>query len=547
MFFARLIAYLPLFILLWAVGPQVHAAENEKVAAELHAIIDSGEPVMGNQQSDDRIVEVYVFYAADRNYKPLWVRDDGPKTKARDVLKVFQDAGKLGLNPANYRIAQIERMMELKTPRELAELELLLTRSFIDFGRDINRGVVLPGDASRENAITAKEIGALTLIDGAENAHNIADYVRTLEPQSPEYQRLRGALATYRAIAAKGGFPVIAGGPALKPGMHDKRIVAIREYLRLTGDLNPDADKGGDLYDTDLIAAVKWFQYRHGLTEDGILAATTFEEMNVPVVNRVRQIELNLERRRWMDDDLGPYYILVNVADQELKVVKDGKTVHTARLVVGKPYARTPVFSDKMRYIVFNPYWNVPPNIANNEYLPKLKRNPGVLQSEHIRVFASNGSEVSPYSVNWSALDRMPYSLRQDSGGKNALGKVKFMFPNRFNVYLHDTPSKSLFNKDLRIFSHGCMRVENPLDLAELLLADQGWSRARIDSTIAEGKERIVNLKTPVRVHVTYLTAWVNKDGSMQFRRDPYKRDDQLSEVLSGALADDTPLSMSAR
>jgi len=306
MFFARLVAYLPLFILLWAVGPQVHAAENEKVAAELHAIIDSGEPVMGNQQSDDRIVEVYVFYAADRNYKPLWVRDDGPKTKARDVLKVFQDAGKLGLNPANYRIAQIERMMELKTPRELAELELLLTRSFIDFGRDINRGVVQPSDASLENAITAKEVGALTLIDGAENAHNIADYVRTLEPQSPEYQRLRGALATYRAIAAKGGFPAIAGGPALKPGMHDKRIVAIREYLRLTGDLNPDADKGGDLYDTDLIAAVKWFQYRHGLTEDGILAATTFEEMNVPVVNRIRQIELNLERRRWMDDDLRP-------------------------------------------------------------------------------------------------------------------------------------------------------------------------------------------------------------------------------------------------
>jgi murein L,D-transpeptidase YcbB/YkuD len=547
MSFARLIACLPLFILLWAAGPQALAAENEKVAAELHAIIDSGEPVMGDQQSDDRIVEIYVFYAADRNYKPLWVRDDGPKTKARDVLKVFQDASKLGLNPANYRIAQIERMMDLKTPRELAELELLLTRSFIDFGRDINRGVVLPSDASRENAITSKEVGALTLIDGAENAHNIADYVRTLEPQSPEYQRLRGALATYRAIAAKGGFPVVAKGAALKPGMHDKRIVAIRQYLRLTGDLNPDADKGGDLYDTDLIAAVKWFQYRHGLTEDGIMAATTFEEMNVPVAQRIRQIELNLERRRWMDDDLGPYYILVNVADQELKVVKDGKTVHTARLVVGKPYARTPVFSDKMRYIVFNPYWNVPPNIANDEYLPKLRRNPGVLEREHIRVFASSGSEVNPYSVNWSAISRMPYSLRQDSGGKNALGKVKFMFPNRFNVYLHDTPSKSLFNKDLRIFSHGCMRVENPLDLAELLLADQGWSRARIDSTIAEGKERIVNLKTPVPVHVTYLTAWVNKDGSMQFRRDPYNRDDQLAEVLSGALADGTPLSLSAR
>jgi L,D-transpeptidase YcbB len=200
--FARLIAYLPLVILLCLTRP-AFAVENEQVAVELHKIIDSGEPVMGDQQSDDRIVEVYVFYAADRNYKPLWVRDSGPKAKARDVLEVFRNAGKMGLNPNNYRVTQIERMMAAKTPRELAELELLLSRAFIDFGRDINRGVVLPNEASRENAITSKELGALNLIDGAENADVIADYTRTLEPQSPEYQRLKGALATYREIAER--------------------------------------------------------------------------------------------------------------------------------------------------------------------------------------------------------------------------------------------------------------------------------------------------------------------------------------------------------
>lgn len=547
MSFARLIAYLPLFILLILAAPPARAAENEQVAAELRKIIDSGEPVMGDQQSDDRIVEVYVFYAADRDYKPLWVRDNGPKAKARDVLDVFRSAGKLGLNPNNYRIAQIERMMTVTTPRELAELELLLTRAFIDFGRDINRGVVLPNEASRENAITSKELGALTLIDGAENADYIADYVRTLEPQSPEYQRIKGALATYREIAKKGGFPVIPKGPALKPGVSDKRIPLIRQYLLLTGDLPKGADQQSDLYDADLLAAVKWFQYRHGLTDDGILAATSFEAMNVPVASRIRQIELNLERRRWMDDDLGPYYILVNVADQELKVVKDGKTIHTAKVVVGKPYTRTPVFSEKMKYVVLNPFWNVPPNIANGEYLPKLKRNPGVLRKENIRVFNASGTQVDPYSVNWSAVKRMPYSLRQDSGPKNALGKVKFMFPNRFNVYLHDTPSKSLFNKDLRIFSHGCMRVQNPLDLAALLLADEGWTPARIDSAVAQGRQRIINLKTQIPVHVTYLTAWVNKDGSVQFRRDPYNRDAELAEALTGALSDEVPLSVSSR
>lgn len=547
MSFARLIAFLPLIALLWAAPLQAEAADNAQVAAELHKIIDSGEPVMGDQQSDDRIVEVYVFYASDRDYKPLWVRDNGPKAKAKDALEVFRNAGKMGLNPNNYRIAQIDRMMAAKTPRELAELELLLTRAFIDFGRDINRGVVLPNQASRENAITSKELGALTLIDGAENADYIADYVRSIEPQSPEYQRLKGALATYQEIAKKGGFPVIPKGGALKPGARDKRIPLIRQYLQITGDLPQGIDVKSDLYDHDLLAAVKWFQYRHGLTDDGILAQTSFDAMNVPVADRIRQIELNLERRRWMDDDLGPYYVLVNVADQELKVVKDGKTVHVAKVVVGKPYTRTPVFSDKMRYVVLNPTWSVPPNIANNEYLPKLKRNPGVLKRDNIRVFNAGGGEVNPYAVNWSALSRMPYTLRQDSGPKNALGKVKFMFPNRFNVYLHDTPSKSLFNRDLRIFSHGCMRVQNPLDLAALLLGDQGWTKERIDGVIAQGKERIVNLKSPIPVHVTYLTAWVNKDGSVQFRRDPYKRDEQLAQVLTGALADEAPLSMSSR
>lgn len=538
---ARLIAWAPVFILLLVAAPLAHAVENEQVAAEIRKIIDNGEPLMGDQQSDNRIVEVYVFYADDRDYKPLWVRDSGPKAKAHDILMAIKGAADMGLDPVAYRVGEIEQKLETaKTPRELAELEFLLTRAFLDFGRDINRGIVEPQAAGKENAITSKQMGALTLIDGAERADNIADYVRSLEPQTPEYQRLKSALAAYREIEVKGGFPAIGKGAALKPGANDKRIPAIRKYLILTGDLPEGANKESDLYDPDLVAAVKWFQYRHGLTEDGIMAQTTFEAMNVPVAARIQQLELNMERRRWMDDDLGKYYILVNIADQELKVVKDGKTVHTARVVVGKPFTRTPVFSEKMKYIVLNPYWNVPPNIANNEYLPKLRRDPGVLKRERIRVFAGNGDsgkEVDPYSVNWSSINRMPYSLRQDSGAKNALGRVKFMFPNRFNVYLHDTPSKSLFNRDLRVFSHGCVRVQNPLELAELLLADQGWSKARIDAQIAEGGQRIINLKTQVPVHVTYMTAWANKDGSIHFRRDVYKRDEQLARVLAGAEA----------
>ena len=529
------------FVLMWGT-PGAIAADNEKVAAELRTIIDNGEPAIGNEDNDERIVEVYVFYAADRDFKPLWVRDSGPKAKSREVLAVFKAAGEMGLNPGNYRVAEIENRLHAGTPRELAELELLLSRAFIDFGRDINRGRILPSSATSENAIVAREIGALTLIDGAEAADSIAAFVETIEPTTREYRRLKSALASYRKMAAGGGWPIVPKGPALKPGNQDARVPALRTRLQVSGDLDASAAADGDAYDPALEAAVRKFQTRHGLIADGIVAQTTLESLNVPVAGRIRQIELNLERRRWMDDDLGSDYTLVNVADQELKVVRNGQPVHAARVVVGKPYSRTPVFSETMKYIVLNPYWNVPPSIANKEYLPKLKEDPAYLMRQSIRIFSGSGDaagEIDPYSVDWPSLDRMPYSLRQDSGGKNALGQVKFMFPNRFNVYLHDTPSKSLFAKDLRIFSHGCMRVENPLDLAALLLAGQGWTRKKIDAAVASGKQRVINLAKPIPVHVTYLTAWVNEDGSVNFRRDVYDRDKQLASALAGSLPPD--------
>ena len=533
--FSLLLAFVPLVFGLLA-GPSDHAlaADNDRVAAELRNIIDSGEPVLGTESNDERIIEVFVFYASDRDYKPIWVRDSGPKSKAKEVVGIFKKADEMGLNPANYLVAEIEGMMGKTDPRGLAELEMVLTRAFIDFGRDVNRGRVLPQTASKDNAFTAREIGALTLIDGAENADDIAQFVKTLEPQTPEYARLKDALARYRAIEAAGGWPVIPKGPALKPGMKDARVPILRRYLAITGDLTHEGS--GDVYEPALVEAVKRYQERNGLTDDGIIAQTTLEMMNVPAGDRIHQIALNMERRRWMDDDLGSYYVFVNVADQALKVVKDGKTIHTARVVVGKPYTRTPIFSDTMKYIVLNPYWGVPPSIANGEYLPKLKKNPGYLRSQNIKVLGSNGKEIDPYSVNWASLKRVPYQLRQDSGPKNALGRVKFMFPNKFNVYLHDTPAKNLFAKDLRVFSHGCMRVQDPLALAALLLGDQGWTKAKIDAQIAAGEQRVINLKQHIPVHITYLTAWVNKDGSVNFRRDPYKRDGQLAQLLGDGI-----------
>ena len=202
-----------------------------------------------------------------------------------------------------------------------------------------------------------------------------------------------------------------------------------------------------DTYDDVTVAAVKKFQVRHGLSDDGVIGPTTLEQMNIPVEKRIRQLEVNLERRRWLDREPGGFYVFANLADQELKVVKNGKTIHTALLVIGKTFHKTPVFTEDMSYLVINPYWNVPSPIANKEYLPKLKGDPGYLQRQSIRVLDKSGAVVNPYSVNWAGMSRMPYRLRQDTGDKNALGRIKFMFPNKYNVYIHDTPSKSLFEQ----------------------------------------------------------------------------------------------------
>jgi murein L,D-transpeptidase YcbB/YkuD len=528
-------ALLPgLLLALTLSGSPVLAANNESVAAELEAIIKNGEDKPGADIDDASVVAVYMFYA-DRNFKPIWTRDAGAKSKARDILSMLKDAEEDGLDPSWYHVIELDDLIDETDPRGLAELELMLTRAFIDYTRDLTKGRVTPGEAETENALSPIDIGPVTLIDGAEQADSIEAYVNTLRPASPRYDRMKQALAKYRRIAAAGGWPDIPEGPALKPGMADPRLPVIRQYLEITGDLAADAAATGDTYDPATVEAVKAFQARHGLMTDGVIGGTTLTEMKAPIDRRIKQLEVNMERRRWMNRDPGELHVFVNLADQYLKVMRGEKTIHTALLVVGKPYTRTPTFSDNMTYVVINPYWNVPSSIANKEYLPKLKQDAGYLKRQNIRVFAGFGDdarEIDPYSVNWSSMSRIPYSLRQDSGKSNALGHIKFMFPNKYNVYLHDTPAKALFAKDLRVYSHGCMRVQNPVELGAVLLGEQGWTREKIQAQIDSGKQKIVTLKQPVPVHITYLTAWVDKDGTVNFRRDVYKRDDRLMESM---------------
>ncbi|QPC44269.1 L,D-transpeptidase family protein [Kaustia mangrovi] len=536
-------AFVPFIAVLaiWVVaGTAVAYADSHNVAVgnEIRDIIEGGQTTVGIDDADQRLIQVFTYYA-ERDYKPLWVRDNGPKSKARDLLTILKTSYEDGLDPQDYEVAEISERIDGRTPRQLAELDLLLTRAFIDYGRDLSTGQVEPDKLGGPIHITPIGPGPLTLLDGAEQADDIPEYVDTrIAPQSANYARLKQALAVYRQIAERGGWPRMPDGPVLKPGMADARIPVLARYLAVTGDLRPELAQsaGADgTYDDTLVAAVKRFQERHGLAVDGVIGAATLEQINVPVDRRIHQMVLNLERRRWMPEDLGSFYVFVNLADQYLKVVDGEQTVHDAPLVVGKPYHQSPVFSDNMTYIVFNPYWNVPYSIAVNEYLPKLRANPGALQSQNIRVLTGKGA-VNPYAINWSAYSRrkFPFRLRQDPGPKNALGRIKFMFPNPYNVYIHDTPAKSLFSRATRTFSHGCMRVQDPVKLADILLGhdDPHWTPERVKAEFARGDNRVVRLKTPIPVHVTYLTAWANKDGSINFRKDVYDRDPRLTAAL---------------
>ena len=340
---------------------------------------------------------------------------------------------------------------------------------------------------------------------------------------------MQKALADYRQIAAKGGWVTVPDGPPLVKGEIGERVALLRKRLSTTDDLTKG--KGSDVFDDDLEAAVQRFQVRHGLEPDGTVAKETLAALNVPVEDRIRQLETGIERRKEMGS-FGDRYVVVNIPDFRLKVVDNGKPVLGMKVVLGQRKEwQTPLLASRINYLILNPKWNVPDGIFEKELLRDIRNDPTYLARHNMAVIQTSGDKtgaVDASTIDWSQVNGKSPHLRivQREGAGNSLGRIKFMFPNPYAVYLHDTPQKKLFARNMRALSHGCVRVENPMELAVYLMKDDPqWTRERIESAIASGRNRDVPIPSPIDLHIIYLTSWVDDQGQVNFRNDVYGRE----------------------
>jgi murein L,D-transpeptidase YcbB/YkuD len=487
--------------------------------------------------------QLTTLYAA-RDYLPAWLDADGPNTAAQQLLTALRRAGDDALEPASYHVAQLEQLWQARTVTSRIDLELLLSNAFFDYSRELRLGRLDPLWNEQLWYLEVTDPQSVALLQAALRSDDFALALRGLAPGHPAYRRLREALARYRQLQAAGGWPTIPPGPTLRPGELDPRIPLLRRRMQLEGEL-PFTPLDEPLrFDETLRFAVKRFQLRHGLKRDGVVGPLTLAELNVPLAQRITQITLNMERWRWLPDQLGQRHLIVNVSAYLLNVYDHGERQLTMPVITGTAERPTPLLSGKLHTITFNPYWTIPQKIAMEEVFPRQRRDPDYLGSRGIRVFTNDGAELSPADVDWSRLTRRnypdsggPYRLRQDPGPQNPLGRVKFTFSNNFQVYLHDTPDPSLFDEPDRAFSHGCIRVAQPLRLASYLLDGDSlpsWDEEAIRAQIASAKSREVALRTPLPLYLLYLTAWVGDDGAVHFRKDPYGEDAHLLHHLSG-------------
>ncbi|MCC6737285.1 MAG: L,D-transpeptidase family protein [Bauldia sp.] len=501
----------------------VRQSELGTVETAIRSALAALEGANANLQYD--IDGIRAFYA-ERGFAPAWIVRGRLSADARAIIARLGEAADDGLDPAAYAPPDPDFGMTASLSADMiAAAEIEMSVAVAAYVREAYAGRLDPRalDPNLDMDRHLPNIAAALADIGA--ADDGVAALAAYNPQHPGYVALRAALAEARGAPAIARV-VIPAGPTLRPGDTDERVGLLRTRLDVaTVTTEPS------VYDETLVQAVRAFQTRAGLIVDGIIGPNTIGALNGPAVDPVGEIIANMERYRWLPRDLGSYYVQVNIPEYLVRIFDRGEEVWETRVVVGQPANETPVFSDRMEYFVVNPYWNVPPSIVANELLPQLRADPGYFVRGAFDVFY-RGNLVDPYSVNWYAVTAGQVSIRQRPGPSNALGQIKFMFPNSHNVYLHDTPSKSLFQRDARAFSHGCVRVMNPMDFAEALLRyEESVSRQSLEAMFGP-TERQVNLNHPINVHLTYFTAVFDDAGNLQFKPDIYGHSARVREAL---------------
>lgn len=535
LFLAQAGAVHPAAALPW--DQELHGSANDAVRERLRQRVEQidadtldavdGEPLAARDLLPD-------LYAA-RHFRPVWSAAE----RRRELLALVRASAAEGLNPADYHLSVLERYADDLGPEAdpygRADRDLILTDALARLTHHLVYGKVDPFRLDPHWTFHAEteEGDPEAMLRAALEAGSLAGFFGRRLDRGALYGQLTTALARYREIAASGGWQEVPAGATLKPGMRDPRVAAVRSRLAAEFPLPDTADPW--TYDSETEEAVTAFQRRYGLEPDGVVGARTLAAMNVPVAARIDQIRVNLERARWVLEPPEQDYLVVNIAGFRAFLMHKDDIRWEARVVVGQPYRRTPVIRSRIAYLVLNPTWTVPPVILKNDIIPEAVADPAAVTRRGLQVVAADGSIIPPEAVAWARYrdGSLPYQLVQPPGPANALGRVKFILPNPYDVYLHDTPSRQLFRSAERTFSSGCIRVERPLELAALLLeGEPDWDAAAIRAAVADGRTRTVFLAQPVPVMILYWTAGMGREGEFGFHPDVYGRDAAVLQAL---------------
>jgi murein L,D-transpeptidase YcbB/YkuD len=462
---------------------------------------------------------------------------------ANDLYKAFiqevNGSDQIGFNPSDYSLDEIESQITFlyqnQSEAAIYDLDIRITGMFFLFSTHLIDGrIKKTGGADK---VWIREYDAkddVSILADIKTDQHLHQAVVAMQPSSDQYIRLQAALRKYKSMVDESEPVITVSKAKLEPNDFDKSIPAIRRKLSLT-DMKPDSSRMDSLrYDEQLVSAVKWFQYRHGLEADGIIGASTLKFLNQSIKQKARLIELNLERMRWYPQDHGNHFIVVNLPEYMLRVYDDQKEQLQMKVIIGAENTATPIFSDTLHYVVFSPTWAVPTSIIKNEVIPNLQRD-STYYSGRNYTFYKGGVPFDPSTESWKnkAFNPYAYNVVQQPGADNALGLVKFIMPNDMNIYLHDTPNHRLFNKNYRALSHGCVRLDEPSKLAEYLLGNQrGWTKDMVQKAMYSGQTQTIYLKTPYRVQLEYRTAWVDDKGLVNFRDDIYGHDQRQLRQL---------------